>query len=184
MCAFVRTGGDVYLTWHKKERWTMNVVRCFIVLGLVGLLTGCVTRVDTGYVEPYVPALSTSTYSSSPVYDASPVYYASPVSGYSTTTIYDGGFPVYMDTHYPYYSHRHYSHRHHRPPPPPPRFEHRPQHHVGNGGHGRRIYSGGRIQPPNRKSAPVSRVQPPNRKPTPSRTPPRRGPAPTRGRRR
>ena len=162
----------------------MNVARCFIIMtGLVGLLTGCVTRVDTGYVEPYVPAYSTSTYNSSPVYDASPACYAAPVSGYSTTTIYDGGFPVYMDTHYSHYPH--FSHRHHRPPPPPPRFGHRPHHnggyhgghvvhgkaHGGNSGHGRRTPSG--LCP-----------QPSNKKPTPSRTPPRRIPSPTRGRRR
>ena len=136
----------------------MNVTRCFIMTGLVGLLTGCVTRVDTGYVRSYVPAYSTSTCNSSPVYDVSPAYYAAPVSGYSTTTICDSGFPVYMDTCYP-----HYSYRHHRPPPP--RFGHRPHNHGGyhrghvvhgsvhggKSGHGRRMPSGLCAQPPNGK---------------------------------
>ena len=172
----------------------MNVAHSFSMIGLVGLLTGCVTRVDTGYVEPYVSVDSTSTYNAPPVYSASPAYYAAPVSGYSTTTIYDGGYPVYMDTHYPHYPH----HRHHRtpPPPPPPRFVHRPQNHGGfhgghivhssahggNGSHGRRMPSGLCAQPQNKKTAPVNRLHPSNRKPVPNRTPPRGGSAPTRHR--
>ena len=145
----------------------MNAARSFIMIGLVGLLTGCVTSVDTEYVEPY----STPTYSTSPVYDASPAYYATPVSGYSTMTIYDDGFPVYMDAHYP-----HPSRRHHRPPPPPPRVEHHKDRHGGHsgghavrgsahGGQGMRTPSRLFAQPSTRKPVSVSRAQPSTRRP-------------------
>ena len=72
----------------------MNIVHDAFLLGLVGLLAGCVTPTDMGYVLPPEPAY-TAPVSTAPVYNASPAYYPTPVSGYSTLTVYDGYYPVY-----------------------------------------------------------------------------------------
>ena len=80
----------------EKARWIMNFTRqTFLLLGLGGLLAGCVTPTDMGYVTPVEP-----------VYNTAPAYYATPVSGYSTMTVYDGYHPGYGGPRYP----------HHRPP--------------------------------------------------------------------
>lgn len=97
----------------------MNIVRHTFLLGLVGLLAGCVTPTDMGYVLPPEPAY-TAPVSTAPVYNASPAYYPTPVSGYSTLTVYDGYRPVYRGPH-------RLPHRHRRPPPPP--HWHRPRPH-------------------------------------------------------
>lgn len=178
----------------------MNAERCFLLLGLAGLLAGCVTPVDTGYVTPY------DVYST-PVYNPSPAYYAVPAAGYSTTTIYDGYYPAYIGPRHP-----HYSHGHHRPPPPP-KVHHgghtgrnavRGSSHVGGhavrgGGHGGngggsrvRISSGSRMHTPVNRTQPLgsrtqpsaNRTQPSGRKSTSGRTPPRRSNASARGHKR
>jgi len=151
----------------KKERWNMNIVRHTFLLGLVGLLAGCVTPTDMGYVLPPEPAY-TAPVSTAPVYNASPAYYPTPVSGYSTLTVYDGYYPAYSGPRYPH---------HHRPPPP--RWHHRPGMHGGPASrHGGHHGSGG-------KNVPIRQYQLPGRrqptiKPPPGRGVPGRG-APGRG---
>ena len=163
----------------------MNFTRQTIfVLGLCGLLVGCVTPTDMGYVTPVEP-----------VYNTAPAYYATPVSGYSTMTVYDGYHPGYGGPHYP----------HHRPPPPPA-YRHGNAHshgdhghgahggHGGHGGHSGRVApttrsgpptvrsgtpskptGGGRVSSGGPKRAPANQTKPPSRKPTPSRGPSNRG---------
>ena len=85
----------------------MNAVKCVFLLGLVGLLTGCLTPEEMGYLASPEPVYATPV--ATPVYNTSPAYYATPVSGYSTMTVYDGYHPGYGGPRYP-----------HRNPPPPP----------------------------------------------------------------
>ena len=99
----------------------MKIVRDAFLLGLVGLLAGCVTPADMGYVLPPEPVY-TAPVSAAPVYNTSPAYYATPVSGYSTMTIYDGYHPGYGGPRYP----------HHRPPP----YGRHPGMHGGHDRHG------------------------------------------------
>ena len=105
----------------------MNATRCFLLLGPVGLLTGCVTPTDMGYVVPAEPVYTT------PVYNTSPAYYATPVSGYSTMTVYDGYHPGYGGPRYPHHRPPEYGHGHGE-------REHgghdAPRHSVHHGGHG------------------------------------------------
>ena len=134
----------------------MNAMRYVFLLGLVGLLTGCVTPTDMGYVVP-----------AEPVYNTSPAYYATPVSGYSTMTVYDGYHPGYGGPHYP----------HHRPPPPPPHGNRPGMHgghggHVGHGGHHGGGKSGGH------KMASGNNSKPPAKKPSAGRAPTGKGGAP------
>lgn len=97
----------------------MNAVKCVFLLGLVGLLTGCLTPEEMGYLASPEPVYTTPV--ATPVYNTSPAYYATPVSGYSTMTVYDDYYPGYGGTHYP----------HHSPPP----HGDRPVVHGGHGGH-------------------------------------------------
>ena len=85
----------------------MNAVKCVFLLGLVGLLSGCLTPEEMGYLVSPEPVYTTPV--ATPVYNTSPAYYATPVSGYSTMTVYDGYHPGYGGPRYP----------HHNPPPPP-----------------------------------------------------------------
>jgi hypothetical protein len=133
---------------ERKERWIMNAMRYVFLLGLVGLLTGCVTPTDMGYVVP-----------AEPVYNTSPAYYATPVSGYSTMTVYDGYHPGYGGPRYP----------HHRPPP---HHGHRPGMHGGHGGHHGGGKSGGH------KMTPIINPQQPVKKPSAGRAPSGKGGAP------
>ena len=112
----------------------MKIAHDALLLGLVGLLAGCVTPADMGYVLPPEPAYT------APVYNTSPAYYATPVSGYSTMIVYDGYHPGYGGPRYP----------HHRPPPPP--RGHRPGMHGGHHGGGRQV--------PVRQYQPPARRQP------------------------
>ncbi len=143
----------------KKERWIMNAARYLFLLGLAGLLTGCVAPTDMGYVAPVEPVYAT------PVYNSSPAYYATPVSGYSTMTVYDGYHPGYGGPRYP----------HHRPPP---HHGHRPGMHGGHGGHhgggksgGHKMTSGNNFKPPAKKPS-VGRT-PSGKGGSPRSTPPR-----------
>ena len=176
---------------EKKARWIMNFThQTLLVLVLGGLLTGCVTPTDMGYVVP-----------AEPVYNTAPAYYVTPVSGYSTMTVYDGYYPRYGGPHYPHYSH----YPHHRPSPPPAyRHGHGHDHgdrshgaHGGPGGHGGHFgrlapttrsgpptmrfgtpskpAGGGRVSSGGPKRAPVYHARPPSRRPAPSRAPSGRG---------
>ncbi len=175
---------------EKKARWIMNFThQTLLVLVLGGLLTGCVTPTDMGYVVPAEPV-----YSTAPAYTV-PAYYVTPVSGYSTMTVYDGYRPRYGRPHFP----------HHRPPPPPAyRHGHGHGHgdrshgaHGGPGGHGGHFgrlapttrsgpptmrlgtpskpAGGGRVFSGGPKRAPVNQARPPSRRPAPSRAPSGRG---------
>ena len=125
----------------------MNFVRCSFLLGLVGLLTGCVTPAEMGYVLQPEPNYTTPVYTA-PVYNTSPAYYATPVSGHSTMTVYDGYHPGYGGPR----------HLHHRPPPPPHgRFS------GNNGGHGPH------------KRVPANQFQPPVRRQPTGKAPPGKG---------
>ncbi len=88
----------------------MNAVRYTFLLGLVGLLTGCLTPEEIGYLttpEPVYTTPATPVYSTTPVYNTSPSYYATPVSGYSTMTVYDGYHPGYGGPRYPHHGSSH-----------------------------------------------------------------------------
>ena len=141
---------------EEKARCIMNTRQTFFLLGLGGLLAGCVTPTDMGYVTPVEP-----------VYNSSPAYYATPVSGYSTMTVYDGYHPGYGGPRYP-----------HDRPPPPPAYGH--GHHGGHGGrgHGEHGAHGGHGAPARSvgvpegthyssgsKRVPINQLQPPSRKP-------------------
>lgn len=106
----------------------MNAVKYVFLLGLVGLLTGCLTPEEMGYLASPEPVYTTPV--ATPVYNTSPAYYATPVSGYSTMTVYDGYHPGYGGPHYP----------HHRPPPHGDRPDVRGGHggHTGSAGQGAR----------------------------------------------
>ena len=158
----------------------MNAARyLFFLFGLVGLLTGCVTPTDMGYVVPAEPVYAT------PVYNSSPAYYATPVSGYSTMTVYDGYHPGYGGPRYP----------HHRPPP---HHGSGPSMHGGHGGHGGHVGHGGsgghhgggktamvpagtRLNAGGHKRTPINQIQGPARKPSPGRAPSGKGGAPGKG---
>ena len=73
----------------------------FLLLGLGGLLAGCETPTDMGYITPVEP-----------VYNTAPAYYATPVSGYSTMTVYDGYHPGYGGPHYSHHRSPEYGHGH------------------------------------------------------------------------
>ena len=113
----------------------MKVVRYTFLLGLVGLLTGCLTPEEMGYLAPTEPAYATPVtpvYSTTPVYNTSPSYYATPVSGYSTMTVYDGYHPGYGGPRHPHHG---------------PSHRDRPAVHEGHGGpggHGGPARAGGR----------------------------------------
>ena len=78
----------------------MNFTRqTILLLGLGGLLAGCETPTDMGYITPVEP-----------VYNTAPAYYATPVSGYSTMTVYDGYHPGYGGPHYPHHRSPAYGH--------------------------------------------------------------------------
>ncbi len=167
----------------------MNAARYVSLLGLVGLLTGCVTPTDMGYAVPAEPVYTTPVYNATPVYNSSPAYYATPVSGYSTMTVYDGYHPGYGGPHYP----------HHRPPPP--RAFGRD--HGGHGGHGGHGHHGGRpghgapgmhvgapashsrapslpaagtrLSSGSPKRTPINQIKPPSRRSAPSRAPAGKG---------
>ena len=148
----------------------MNAVRYVSLLGLVGLLTGCVTPTDMGYVVP-----------AEPVHNTSPAYYATPVSGYSTMTVYDGYHPGYGGSHYP--------HPHHRPPPPhgnrPPAYGGHGD-HGGHGGHhgGRKsaMHSTNlRLNPGGNKRTSVNNSQPSPKKQSPKWRPSGKGGASGKG---
>ena len=106
----------------------MKVLHYISLFGLVGLLTGCLTPEEMGYLVPSEPVYATpgavpvATPVATPVYNTSPAYYATPVSGYSTMTVYDGYHPGYGGPRHP----------HHREPP----HGGRPVVHGGHGGHG------------------------------------------------
>ena len=135
----------------------MNALRYVFLLGLVGLLTGCVTPTDMGYVVP-----------AEPVYNTSPAYYATPVSGYSTMTVYGGYHPGYGGPRYP----------HHRPPPP--HHGNRPGMHGGHGGHHGGGHGGhhGGGKSGGHKMSPIINPQPPAKKPSAGRAPSGKGGAP------
>ena len=155
----------------------MKIVRYAFLLGLVGLLAGCVTPADMGYVLPPEPVY-TAPVSATPVYNTSPAYYATPVSGYSTMTIYDGYHPGYGGPRYP----------HHRPPP----YGRHPGMHGGHdrhgGHHGDRHGGGKSIAVPagthlnagGHKRVPINQLQPPTRRQPTGRAPTGRG-APSKG---
>ena len=124
----------------------MNAARYLFLFGLVGLLTGCVTPTDMGYVVPAEPVYTT------PVYNSSPAYYVTPVSGYSTMTVYDGYHPGYGGPRYP----------HHRPPPPHGSRSGMHDRHGGHHGGGR---SGGH------KMVPRNNLKPPVKKPSAGKAP-------------
>ena len=155
----------------KKERWIMNATRYLFLFGLVGLLTGCVTPTDMGYVVPTEPVYAT------PVYNSSPAYYATPVSGYSTMTVYDGYHPGYGGPRYP----------HHRPPPP--HHGKGPSMHGGHGGSGGHHGGGKTVMAPagtrlnagGHKRTSINQIQGPARKPPSGRAPSGRGGAPGKG---
>ena len=110
----------------------MNFARYSFLVGLVGLLAGCVTPAEMGYVLPPEPVYTAPVYN-----NASPAYYTTPASGYSTMTVYDGYHPGYGGPRY----------SHHRPPPPPHgKFS---GHHGGHGDHKRVPIN--KLQPPVRK---------------------------------
>lgn len=100
----------------------MNAVRYTFLLGLVGLLTGCLTPEEMGYLATPEPVYTTpvATPVATPVYNTSPAYYATPVSGYSTMTVYDGYHPGYGGPRYPHHG---------------PSHRDRPAVHGGHGGH-------------------------------------------------
>lgn len=129
----------------------MRVERYIPLLGLIGLLTGCLTPEDIGYLETSEPVYVTpgAVPVTTPVYNTSPAYYATPVSGYSTMTVYDGYHPGYGGPRYP---------RHREPP-----HGGRPVAHGGYGGHGGhtgpRPVTGG--QQPARVTQPHSAAQKP-----------------------
>ena len=139
----------------------MNFTRqTFLLLGLGGLLAGCVTPTDMGYVTPVEP-----------VYNTAPAYYATPVSGYSTMTVYDGYHPGYGGPRYP----------HHRPPPPSA-YGHGHGHGHGDRGHRGHGAHGGHVAPTRSvgvpegtryssgaKRVPINQLQPPSRKPAASK---------------
>ena len=102
----------------------MRVERYIPLLGLVGLLTGCLTPEDIGCLETSEPVYVTPGAApvATPVYNTSPAYYATPVSGYSTITVYDGYYPGYGGPRHP---------RHREPP-----HGRRPGAHGGYGEHG------------------------------------------------
>ena len=157
----------------------MNAARYLFLLGLVGLLTGCVAPTDMGYVAPAEPVYAT------PVYNSSPAYYATPVSGYSTMTVYDGYHPGYGGPRYPHHG-------------PPPHHEKGPSMHGGHGGHGRHGGHGGsggrhgggktvmapagtRLNAGGHKRTSINQIQGPARKPSPGRAPSGKGGAPRKG---
>ena len=157
----------------------MNIPHCFLLVGLLGLLTGCVTPDDIGYLVPSAsgyettPVSTTPVYSPTPVYNTSPAYYTTP--GYSTITVYDGYHPGYGGPRHP----------HHRPPPPPV-FGHGHGRHGGHGGHaGHGGHSRGKPAAPHfaggSKRGPANQVRPPRQKSMPSRAPSGKG-VPARGR--
>ena len=167
----------------------MNIPHCFLLVGLLGLLTGCVTPEDIGYLVPpasgydTTPVSTTPVYSPTPVYNTSPAYYTTP--GYSTMTVYDGYHPGYGGPRHP----------HHRPPPPMV-FGRDHGKHGGHGGHGGHsghgpstIHSkgpstpahGGYVYPRNSKRTPINQIKPPRQKSMPSRAPSGKG-VPARGR--
>lgn len=84
----------------KKKRKIMKVVRYIFLLGLLGLLTGCVTPADLSYIVPseVVPSDAVVT----PVYNSVPAYYTPPAPVYPA--------PVIID-------HPGYDGPHHRPAP-------------------------------------------------------------------
>ncbi len=130
----------------------MKVLHYISLFGLVGLLTGCLTPEEMGYLVPSEPVYATpgavpvATPVATPVYNTSPAYYATPVSGYDTMTVYDGYHPGYGGPRHP----------HHREPP----HGGRPVVHGGHGGHTvSRQVSGG--QQPARATQPHSAAQKP-----------------------
>ena len=153
----------------------MNIPHCFLLVGLLGLLTGCVTPDDIGYLFPpgpgyeTTPVYTTPAYTT-PVYNTSPAYYTTP--GYSTTTIYDGYHPGYGGPHRP---------------PPPMAFGRDHDRHGKHGGHGhggssvRPIASPthtktpSRINPGNSKRTSNNQVKNPRPKSMPSKEPPSKG---------
>ena len=100
----------------------MNAVRYTFLLGLVGLLTGCLTPEEMGYLATPEPVYTTPVAPpvATPVYNTSPSYYATPVSGYSTMTVYDGYHPGYGGPRHPHHG---------------PSHRDRPAVHGGHGGH-------------------------------------------------
>ena len=165
----------------------MNIPHCFLLVGLLGLLTGCVTPADVGYLFPPEPGYETTpTYTTpaytTPVYNTSPAYYTTP--GYSTMTVYDGYHPGYGGPHYP-----------HRPPPPMTigRDHDRHGRHGGHGSHHehgvssvrpvtspKHTGSPSRIYPGNSKRTPINQIKPPRQKSMPSKAPSGKG-VPVRG---
>ena len=145
----------------------MNAVRYIFLLGLVGLLTGCVTPADLSYIVPseIVPADAVAT----PVYNSTPVYYTPPAPVHPAPVVI--GHPGYDGPH------------HHHPAPPHAhggRME--PARHAGPVRHAVRPGRGGPGgRPGGGRSAPnAAKRQAPGRAPS-GRGGPGRGAPPKKG---